>query len=148
MKKVQAQKEQAQSEAAEAKKLALVGQIAGKMAHDFNNMLSNIMGISELAIMDCKDENINEMLALILNQTLRGKNLTRNLVAFAKSQEPSQSFFNINDAINLVLELMKRDLENIELTTDFDPNMPNLLADPGMIEHALVNLIQNSIQQS
>jgi PAS domain S-box-containing protein len=145
LKKVQAQKEQAQSEAAEAKKLALVGQIAGKMAHDFNNMLSNIMGISELALMDCKDENINEMLALILNQTLRGKNLTRNLVAFAKSQEPSQSFFNINDAINLVLDLMKRDLENIELTTDFDPNIPKLLADPGMIEHALVNLIQNSI---
>jgi PAS domain S-box-containing protein len=143
----QAQKEKinAQKIASEQKKLALVGQVAGKMAHDFNNILGIIMGNAELSILDCKDASAKKTFELIFEQTLRGKNLTRNLVAFAKSQEPKQEFFRINEKIDLVLNLMKKDLEGIVLTRDHESNMPDLLADPGMIEHALVNLVQNAI---
>ncbi|MBU2453566.1 MAG: hybrid sensor histidine kinase/response regulator, partial [Proteobacteria bacterium] len=84
-------------------------------------------------------------LELIYEQTVRGKNLTKNLVAFAKDQEPKQDYFKINEKIDLVLTLLKRDLEGIELIKDDKPGVPEVLADPGMIEHALVNLIQNSI---
>ncbi|MCP4762731.1 MAG: PAS domain S-box protein, partial [archaeon] len=127
------------------KKLALVGQVAGKMAHDFNNILSIIMGNTELSLIKCKDDEIKKILELIFKQTLRGKNLTKNLVAFAKDQEPKQKFFMINEKINLVLNLMKKDLNGIELLMEESSGIPDLLADPGMIEHALVNLIQNSI---
>jgi CheY-like chemotaxis protein len=95
--------------------------------------------------MDCKDTEMRETLELIFEQTIRGKNLTRNLVAFAKDQEPKQEFFRINEKIALVLNLMKRDLDGISIIKDDESNVPDLLADPGMIEHALVNLIQNSI---
>jgi CheY-like chemotaxis protein len=95
--------------------------------------------------MDCKDETMGRNLTLILNQTLRGKNLTRNLVAFAKSQEPKQKYFRINEKIDLVLNLMKKDLEAIDVRVEHGPAIPDLLADPGMIEHALVNLVQNAI---
>lgn len=143
----QAEKEKikAQKVAAEHKELALVGKIAGKMAHDFNNILGAIMGNTELSILNCKDQMVKKKLDLILDQTLRGRNLTRNLVAFAKSQEPKQEFFKLNDTIELVLNLMVKDLENVKITRAVDPDIPELLADPGMIEHALVNLIQNSI---
>jgi two-component system cell cycle sensor histidine kinase/response regulator CckA len=67
------------------------------------------------------------------------------LVAFAKDQEPKQEFFRINEKIDLVLSLMKKDLEGIDLIKEDKSGVPDLLADPGMIEHALVNLIQNSI---
>ncbi len=146
------ERQQAEQEKIEAqkiitdhKKLALVGQVAGKMAHDFNNILGIIMGNTELSLLKCKDEQIKKILELIFKQTLRGKNLTKNLVAFAKDQEPKQKFFNINEKISLVLNLMTKDLMGIELFKEESAGIPDLLADPGMIEHALVNLIQNSI---
>lgn len=143
----QAQKErmEAIAEAAESRKMALVGQVAGKMAHDFNNILGIIMGISELSLMDCKDVRIKETLQIILEQTLRGKNLTKNLVAFAKDQEPKQEYFAVDEKIELVLSLLKKDLDGIRVIREYGPQGAELLADPGMIEHALVNVLLNAI---
>ncbi len=145
MRKIQAEKIQALTLAAEAQKLALVGQVAGKMAHDFNNILGVTMGTAELAILDCPHEQTRESLQLIFDQTIRGKNLTRNLVAFARDQEPKQEFFDIDEKIDLVLNLLKKDLEGIDIKTEYVENLPALLADPGMIEHALVNIFQNAV---
>lgn len=135
----------AQKIAGEQKQLALVGQVAGKMAHDFNNILGIVMGNAELSLLKCKDAETKKTLELIFQQTLRGKNLTRNLVAFAKSQEPKQEFFKINDKIEFVINLMKKDMAGIESVKEEEQSMPDLLADPGMVEHALINLFQNSI---
>ncbi|MFO7752425.1 MAG: PAS domain S-box protein [Desulfobacteraceae bacterium] len=135
----------AQSTASEHEKYALVGKIAGKMAHDFNNILGGVMGNVQLATMECNESSVMERLKIILEQTQRGKNLTRNLVAFAKDQEPKQEFFSINEKIDLVLNLMKKDLEGIFVKKEYTSQLPELLADPGMMEHALVNIIQNSI---
>ncbi|MDA3788993.1 MAG: transporter substrate-binding domain-containing protein, partial [Desulfobacula sp.] len=144
-KQAEEEKIKAQKIAGEHKKLALVGQVAGKMAHDFNNILGIIMGNTELTLLDCQEPETRKTLELIFEQTIRGKNLTKNLVAFAKDQEPKQEFFRISGKIDLVLNLMRKDLEGIELRKEESPGVPELLADPGMIEHALVNLIQNSI---
>lgn len=144
-KRAQHEKESALQLVAEAKKLALVGKIAGKLAHDFNNILTVILGLSEIVICDSKEKQTKEDVQLILEQALRGKNLTKNLVAFAKDQEVKQQFFNIDDKIDLVLSLMKKDLTAIHLVREKGAEIPHLLADSGMIEHALVNILQNSI---
>lgn len=135
----------AQHTAAEHEKYALVGQIAGKMAHDFNNILAAIMGNTELALLDCPDAKIRKTLQLVFDQAIRGKNLTRNLVAFAKDQEPKQEYFRINEKIELVLNLLAKELECIDVIRAYGSGLPDLLADPGMIEHALVNLVHNSL---
>ncbi len=135
----------AQKIAAEHEKLALVGQIAGKLAHDFNNILGVIMGNAEISLLGCQDDEIRNALGLIFDQTIRGKNLTKNLVAFAKDQEPRQEYFRINEKVDLVVNLLKKDLAEIELVKEYNEEIPDVLADPGMIEHALVNLLQNSI---
>jgi len=145
IKKAEKEKMLAQKIAGEHEKLALVGKIAGKMAHDFNNILSIIMGTTELSLIDCMDDETRQSFKTILEQTLKGKNLTKNLVAFARDQEPRQEFFNICDTIPFVLNLLKRDLAGIEVIRDDAPDIPDLLADPGMMEHALINIIQNSI---
>lgn len=144
-KRAEAEKFEAQRTVAEQEKLVLVGRIAGKMAHDFNNVLGVIMGNTELAMLDCPDDETRKTLELIYEQTLRGKNLTKNLVAFAKNQEPRQEFFRINDTVDLVVSLLKKDLEGIEIVKEAGSGVPDLFADPGMIEHALINLLQNSI---
>ncbi len=135
----------ARKTADEHEKQALVGRIAGKMAHDFNNILGIVMGNAELALLHCQEPKTKKTLELIYEQSIRGKNLTKNLVAFAKDQEPKQEFFSLSEKIDLVLNLMRKDLEGIELQKEASPGVTDLLADPGMIEHALVNLIQNSI---
>ena len=144
-KKAEEEKIKAQKIAGEQKKLALVGQVAGKMAHDFNNILGIILGNTELTLLDCQEPETRKTLELIFEQTIRGKNLTKNLVAFAKDQEPKQEFFMINEKMDLVVNLLKKDLEGIEVIKEEKAGIPELLADPGMIEHALVNLLQNSI---
>jgi PAS domain S-box-containing protein len=141
----EAERLMAQKLADEQGKQALVGRIAGKMAHDFNNILGIIMGNTELSLIDCTDDRIKDTLELIYQQTIRGKNLTKNLVAFAKDQEPKQEFFSIDEKMDLVISLLKKDLEGITVIREYGRGMPDLLADPGMMEHAMVNLIQNSI---
>ena len=96
LKHAEEEKVHAERHAADQDKHALVGQVAGKMAHDFNNILGAIMGNTELTLLDCKDTDTRKTLELILEQTLRGKNLTKNLVAFAKDQEPKHEFFKIS----------------------------------------------------
>lgn len=145
LKKMEKEKIQAEKIALEKSKYALIGQIAGKMAHDFNNVLGIIMGNAELALMECQDTELKETLELIYDQTERGKNLTRNLVTFAKNQDPSQEFFHITETIDLVIQLLRKDLAGIELIRKDSSGLPKLYADPGMLEHALVNLVQNSI---
>lgn len=142
---IEKQRKQAEYRAQEQEKHALVGRIAGKMSHDFNNILGVIMGHSELALMDCTDEGLKNTLELILSQTLRGRNLTKNLIAFARDQEPRQEYFNLNEKIDLVIHLMKKEMEGIMLAREFENDIPEILADPGMMEHTLVNLLQNSI---
>ena len=129
----------------EHKKLALVGKIAGKMAHDFNNVLGIIMGQSELGLFICKEPETLKKLKLIFDQSLRGKNLTKNLVAFAKDQEPKYECFYLNEKIALVISLLKKDLDGIEIRKKGLSENIELIADPGMIEHCLVNIFQNSI---
>ena len=144
-KRAEKEKLEAQRAAAEQEKLVLVGRIAGKMAHDFNNVLGVIMGNTELALLDCTDDEVRKTLELVYEQSLRGKNLTKNLVAFAKNQEPRQEFFRINETVDLVVSLLKKDLKGIEVVKEAGSGVPDLFADPGMIEHALINLLQNSI---
>ena len=145
LQKAQKAKIEALTLAAETQKLALVGQITGKMAHDFNNILGVIMGNVELCLLDHPNDKTRKTLELILAQTLRGKNLTKNLVAFAGDQDPRQVFFSIDEKIELIISLLKKDLEGILLIRNYDEKIPEVLADSGMIEHALVNLIHNSI---
>jgi len=144
-KQAEQEKINAQKVAGEQKQLALVGQVAGKIAHDFNNLLGIVMGNAELSIHQCKDKQIKKRLDLIFQQTMRGKNLTRNLVAFARSQDPKQEFFKIKDKIDLALNLLKKDLAGIRVVRYDEIKIPEFLADPGMIEHALVNLLLNAV---
>jgi CheY-like chemotaxis protein len=65
-----------------------------------------IMGHSELALMTRKEEEAKKVLELIHSQILRGRNLTRNLIAFVRDQELRQEYIRINEKIELVVNLM------------------------------------------
>jgi PAS domain S-box-containing protein len=131
--------------AAEQSRHALVGQVAGKMAHDFNNVLMGIMGNAQLATMDCDNEELKVMLENINEFALRGRDITNNLISYSKDQEPKQTYFKIEDKIELVLKMLEKDLSGIKISRNYKPGIAEILADPGMIQDSLVNIIQNSI---
>lgn len=144
-KKAAEEKRKALEFAAEQNKHAFIGQVAAKMAHDFNNVLMAIMGNSQLAILKCSDTDTRQRLERILDFAVRGRDITYNLLSFAKDQEPKQSHFKLEDKIDLVLSIFEKELKATEIKKDFEEGLPQLLADPGMIQDVLVNLVQNSI---
>jgi len=144
-KQAEEEKRKALEFTAEQSKHALIGQIAGKMAHDFNNVLMGIMGNAELATMNCSDKKVKEKLKRILDLSERGKNITRNLMTFSIDQEPKQTYFKIEEKIDLVLQIFEKDLAGIKVSKIYKPRIPKLLGDPGMIQDVLTNIIQNSI---
>jgi len=145
LKQAEEDKRKALKFAAEQSRYALIGQVAGKMAHDFNNVLMGIMGNAQLAIMNCDDEKIKLMLENINEFSLRGRDITSNLMSYSKDQDPKQSNFRIEDKIELVLNMLEKDLSGIKVSRNYNPEISELLADPGMIQDALANIIQNSI---
>jgi len=144
-KQVEKEKRETLEFAAEQRKHALIGKVAGKMAHDFNNVLMGIMGNAQLAIINCHDEKTKEKLERINEFAERGRDITNTLISFSKDQEPKQTNFKVVDKIELVLKMLEKDLTGIEVSRNYKSGIPELLADPGMIQDVLVNLILNSI---
>ena len=144
-KKNEAACEQAQKCISENEKNALIGQVAGKMAHDFNNILGAVMGLSELAMMDCRQEDTRQYLKDILSQIERGKALTQNLTTFAKNKEPFYSLFNLREKLDRVMCIMQKDLQGVSVSLKISEEIFELAADPDMFETAVVSLMLNAI---
>ncbi|NOX33789.1 MAG: PAS domain-containing hybrid sensor histidine kinase/response regulator [Deltaproteobacteria bacterium] len=144
-KEIEKNLEQAKKNVAEQEKNILIGQVAGKMAHDFNNILSAVMGLSEIAMMDCRQHEITKYLGSILEQAERGRGLTRNLATFASDKKPDRKYFPVKEKIGQVISIMRKELDGVDLKLEIEPYMPDLFADPDMIENVLLNLVVNSI---
>lgn len=144
-KKNEADFEQTRKRIAENEKNALIGEVAGKMAHDFNNILGAVMGLSELAMMDCRQEETRGYLEDILSQMERGKALTRNLITFARNKEPFHSHFNLKEKLDRVMCIIEKDLQGVSVSLKISEDISELAADPDMFETAVVSLMLNSI---
>ncbi len=130
----------------QAQKMESVGRLAGGVAHDYNNMLSVIVGYSELALgkLDPTDE-IYEDLREIYKAGVRSTEITRQLLTFARKQTIAPVVFNLNDAVDGMLKMLNRMIgEDISLTwlpgTDIWP----VKMDPSQLDQLLANLCVNA----
>ncbi len=130
----------------QSQKMDSVGRLAGGVAHDFNNMLSVIIGHAgmlsyQLAPTDPLHSNVLE----IKNAALRSADLTRQLLAFARKQTISPKVLNVNDAVSNILKMLKRIIgEDIDLAWTPGPNLWSVKMDPSQIDQILVNLMVNA----
>lgn len=127
-------------------KMEELGFLAGGVAHDFNNLLTVIMGFSELARDNAKDNAIlKKYLDNIIQATDRAANLTHQLLAFAHQQVIEPKVVFLND-LTMDMEKMLRRLigEKIELISRYDPNLWNIVVDPGQYEQIILNLAVNA----
>lgn len=138
--------EKVESQLRQAQKMEAVGQLAGGVAHDFNNMLSVIIGYSEILLDEIPvDAPVYSRIQEINNAGKRSADLTRQLLAFARKQVISPKILDVNADIESMLKMLRRLLgENIELIFKPAPDLWKVKMDPSQIHQILVNLTVNS----
>jgi PAS domain S-box-containing protein len=129
-----------------SQKMEAVGQLAGGVAHDFNNILTIIMGYGSILLMNTdKDSTIKSYVESILASAERATNLTQSLLAFSRKQSIKPKNIELNSVIKNVEKLLRRLIgEDIELQTKLSKAVVPVFADPGQIEQALINLAANA----
>lgn len=139
-------RKQLETQLRRAQKMEAVGQLAAGVAHNFNNMLTAIMGYTGLALAGLPSEHIvNDDLRNIQQSAQRAANLTRQLLTFSRDQEFQPRTTNLNDLVkNMDFMLRQLITETIELEFDADPALGLVSVDPNHIEQLIVNLIVNA----
>jgi signal transduction histidine kinase/CheY-like chemotaxis protein len=128
----------------QSQKMEVVGRLAGGVAHDFNNMLTAILGASEQLLQDCTPEDRPE-LELVFNAGQKAAYLTHQLLAFSRQQVLRPKLLDLNEVIGNQAKMVRRLIgEDIQLTTPFDPQLRKVEVDPGQIEQVVLNLIINA----
>jgi PAS domain S-box-containing protein len=130
----------------QAQKMEAVGRLAGGVAHDFNNLLTVISSSTDFILGDrsLPDEHRAD-LTEVKKATDRATALTRQLLAFGRTQVLRPSTINLNDRLADVLPMLKRLFETtIEIRMETAEDLWAVRADPGQIEQVLLNLALNA----
>ncbi|WP_066795600.1 hybrid sensor histidine kinase/response regulator [Sphingomonas soli] len=131
---------------AQATKMQAVGQLAGGVAHDFNNILTAIIGHCDLMLMRHSpgDGDYDDIQQIRANSN-RAASLTRQLLAFSRQQTLRPQVLQLPDVISEVSNLLKRLLgETVVLNVKHGRNLGPVRADPGQLEQVVVNLAVNA----
>jgi PAS domain S-box-containing protein len=145
-KQAEEEKEKLQAQLRQSQKMEAIGTLAGGVAHDFNNILTAIMGFTYVLRMDLKsDDPKMAYVDQILSASQKAANLTQSLLAFSRKQQIDLELHKINDIINQITQLLKRLLtEDIELKVSLAHANPTVLADITQIDQILMNLTTNA----
>jgi PAS domain S-box-containing protein len=144
--RVEEEREKLREKLLQAQKMEAVGRLAGGVAHDFNNMLSIIIGRAELALMKLKPTDLlYKHLSEIAVVGKRSADLTRQLLGFARKQTIAPRVLNLNDTIESLLKMLRRLIgEDIDLLWKPAPGLWPVKMDPVQIDQVLANLVINA----
>lgn len=140
------QENQLRRQVAQATKMQAVGQLAGGVAHDFNNVLTAIIGTCDLMLLrhipgDSDYDDIQQIRA----NSNRAASLTRQLLAFSRQQTLRPEIIQLPDVVSEVSPLIKRLLgEKITFYVQHDRNLGPVRADPQQLEQVIMNLAVNA----
>ena len=131
---------------AQASKMQAVGQLAGGVAHDFNNILTAVLGSCDLMLMrhtpgDSDYDDIQQ----IRSNANRAASLTRQLLAFSRQQTLRPQILQLPDVISEVSHLLKRLIgDAVQLSVRHGRGLGAVRADPGQLEQVIINLAVNA----
>ena len=145
-KRVEKEKENLESQLLQAQKMEAVGKLAGGVAHDFNNMLSVIIGHAGLALDEMDPAHpLYARLKQIKNAGERSAELTRQLLAFARKQTIAPKVLNLNKAVDGMIKMLQRLIgEDIDLGWKPGKEVWPVKMDPSQIDQILANLCVNA----
>lgn len=134
-----------QAKLIQAQRMESVGRLAGGVAHDFNNILSVIIGSSEMVLLETdKDDPRYEDLTIILDAALKSTEITKQLLAFARQQTAAPKVLDINSTIENMLKMLVRLIdEGVELIWLPGENVWPVKIDPSQMDQIITNLCVN-----
>jgi PAS domain S-box-containing protein len=135
-----------QAQLAQSQKMESVGRLAGGVAHDFNNILSIILGNTEMALEGmATDDPLHDNLSEIFSAARRSADITRQLLAFARKQTIAPKVLDLNRTIKSMLKMLRRLIgEDIDLAWLPGENIWPIRMDPSQIDQILANLFVNA----
>ncbi len=130
----------------QAQKMEAIGQLAGGVAHDFNNILSAIIGYGHLSLMKLRDDDpVRHFIDQILQSSDRAAVLTQSLLAFSRKQPLKKELNDLNAVIKNFEKFLLRLLrEDIEMKIRYSDDQPVVMADSGQVEQVIMNLASNA----
>ena len=140
------QRKQLEAQFHQAQKMEAVGQLAGGVAHDFNNILAaTLMNLSLVEKDPHLTAGMRESIRELARDTKRAASLTRQLLLFSRRQIAQHKTLDLNEVLDNLLKMLRRLLgENIDLSFRPAPTPLWIEADPGMMEQVVMNLCVNA----
>ncbi|HJT28902.1 MAG TPA: ATP-binding protein [Pyrinomonadaceae bacterium] len=130
----------------QSQKLEAVGRLAGGISHDFNNLLTVILGYSDIMKRNLQEghplrRNVQE----IVRASERAASLTRQLLAFSRKQVMQPKVFDLNTVVTDLEKMLRRMIgEDIELRASLQDELDHIKADPVQLEQVIMNLVVNA----
>jgi two-component system, cell cycle sensor histidine kinase and response regulator CckA len=130
----------------QAQELESIGRLAGGVAHDFNNLLAVVTGYCSVLLAGMKpSDSAYAGLVEIANAAQKGADLTHRLLAFSRRQTPHLELLNLSALIADDQEMLRRLLgEDVSFSTNLEPSLDLVRADPGQLRQVLLNLVVNA----
>jgi len=141
-------KEETQRQLIQSEKLASVGRLAAGVAHQINNPLTGILTYSSLLLRKKpEDDPEREDLQVIVDETMRCREIVKGLLGFSRQAEPQKEAVDINNIIQNSLALTKNQalVNDVKVTTELSGKLPTTVLDGGQIQEVFLNVILNAI---
>jgi PAS domain S-box-containing protein len=137
-----------QEQLLQSEKMAAIGQLISGVAHELNNPLTAILGYSQLlASSEYVSDRGAEFVGKLHKQAHRTHRIVNNLLSFARQQKPERLPVRINQVVEDTIALREYDLRvnNIQIHSDLDPNLPLLGADANQLQQVFLNILNNAV---
>ncbi|HEX3047803.1 MAG TPA: ATP-binding protein [Bacillota bacterium] len=137
-----------QAQLIQSDKLAVVGQLAGGVAHEINNPIGVILGFAQsIAKRIPEDDPLYMPLKSIEREAIRCKNLVGNLLTFSRSGKTPTEMIDISQTLNETLSLIEAQtkVKNIEIIRMYEPGLPQITVNKNQLQQVIINLCNNAI---
>jgi signal transduction histidine kinase/sensor domain CHASE-containing protein len=129
-------------------RLASIGEMAAGIAHELNNPLTGVIGLSQVLLDEEMSDGAKEDLKLIHNEAQRAAAVVKKLLTFGRQHPTERKAVQINPILEDVVSLRayEQKVNNIRVTTQFDYHLPEIVADPFQMQQVFLNIVLNAEQ--
>ena len=129
-------------------RLAAMGQMIAGVAHELNNPLTAVLGVTELLRDSTEEESVRRQLEIAHRQARRAAQIVQSLLTFSRPPQPRKICLNLSELIQRSLQLHEHSLRSNRITVDFaaQPDIPFVLGDASQLTQVFLNLIANAEQ--